>query len=94
MARPKSIPSYRFHGASGQAFVTIAGEDRYLGPHGTPESRNAYDRLIAEWLAGGRVSVARAEPETPVTVLELIDAYLQHVEKHYPNRDRPGCRGR
>ncbi len=90
MARPKTIPSYRFHKASGQAVVTIAGLDQYLGPHGSAESRNVYDRLIAEWLAGGRRPPVRQVEAAPLTIIELIDGYLAHVEKHFPNRDHPG----
>ena len=42
----RSIPKYRLHKASGQAVVTLRGKDYYLGPHGSPESRAEYDRLI------------------------------------------------
>ena len=47
-------PKYRKHQASGQAVVSCHGGDFYLGPYGTKASRIEYDRLIAEWLAGGR----------------------------------------
>jgi hypothetical protein len=30
-----SFPKYRKHKASGQAVVTLAGRDHYLGPRGT-----------------------------------------------------------
>jgi hypothetical protein len=40
-------PSYRLHRARGLAVVTLGGRDHYLGPHGTPESHEAYDRLVA-----------------------------------------------
>lgn len=43
-----SLPKYRKHRASGQAVVTIAGRDCYLGPHGTKASRLEYDPLINE----------------------------------------------
>ncbi len=49
----KKIPSYRLHKASGQAVVWINGRDLYLGKHGSRESREAYDRLIAQWLEAG-----------------------------------------
>lgn len=52
MPRKKKIPSYRLHKSSGQAVVTLAGHDHYLGVHGTPESQQAYARLIALWTAG------------------------------------------
>lgn len=50
----QQLPKYRKHRASGQAVVTLAGVDHYLGKYGTKVSRIGYDRLIAEWLAGGR----------------------------------------
>ena len=65
MPRAKSIPAYRLHKPSGWAVVTINGRDRYLGAHGSPESRNAYDRAIAEWLAAGRVSPPATTPAAP-----------------------------
>ena len=46
-------PSYRRH-STGQAVVRLNGKDFYLGLHGTPESRETYDRRIAEWYASGR----------------------------------------
>lgn len=52
--RRKSPPSYRLHKPTGQAVVTLNGRDHYLGRHGTRESKDAYDRLIAEWLTCGR----------------------------------------
>jgi hypothetical protein len=50
----KGIPAYCLHRPSGKAVVRLNGRDHYLGPHGTEESRLAYDRVIAEWLASGR----------------------------------------
>jgi hypothetical protein len=47
-------PSYRKHKASGQAIVTLNGEDVYLGPFGSRESRREHDRVIVEWLTRGR----------------------------------------
>ena len=44
-------PSYLLHKASGQARVRINGRDIYLGRHGSRESRELYDDLIAEWFA-------------------------------------------
>lgn len=46
------LPSYRRH-SSGQARVTISGRDYLLGPHGTAESKRQYNKLIAEYIAGG-----------------------------------------
>ncbi len=46
------VPSYRRH-SSGQARVTINGKDHLLGPYGSPQSKEAYGRLIAEYSASG-----------------------------------------
>lgn len=53
-------PKYRKHKASGQALVTIAGRDHYLGPWKSKASRAEYDRLIGEWLAAGRPTTGLA----------------------------------
>ena len=50
MARPKGIPGYLHHKASGRAYVRINGIDIYLGFHNSKESKAEYDRLIREWL--------------------------------------------
>ncbi len=69
MRRRKRLPSYRLHKPTGQAVVTLNGKDYYLGRHGTQMSKDAYDRLTAEWLAGGRqLPAARrsmADPAVP-----------------------------
>ncbi|MBL1219114.1 MAG: hypothetical protein D8M59_16670 [Planctomycetes bacterium] len=53
--RRKQVPSYCKHRASGQAVVYLNGQSVYLGPHGTEVSKAEYDRVIAEWLAAGRM---------------------------------------
>ena len=52
------IPAYRYHRSSGQAVVTLGGRDTYLGDYGTADSKQEYNRLIAEWIANGRQVVA------------------------------------
>jgi integrase len=68
--RPKgSIPSLVHHKPSDRARVRINGRDHWLGKWGTPESRLAYDRIIAEYLASGRVRDQHAAPpDAPVLV--------------------------
>lgn len=65
-------PSYRLHRASGQAVVTLAGQDHYLGLFGSKESRHAYDRAVSEWLARGRAVRPR---RSAYTVSMLLAAY-------------------
>ncbi|MCA9175891.1 MAG: hypothetical protein KDB14_15505 [Planctomycetales bacterium] len=45
------IPSYRLHKPTGRGVVRLNGRDIYLGEHGTPESKERYRQVIAEWLA-------------------------------------------
>lgn len=82
------VPSFRLHKATGQGFVEIDGARRYLGRYDLPQTKQAYHRLIAEWLANGRrLPVA---PED-ITVIELVDRYLDHAQNYYrlPNGE-PG----
>lgn len=88
--RPRrDFPSYRLHKASGQAIVTLNGHDVYLGHYDTPESRQAYDRAIAEWLVGGREPKADGDG---MTVGELVPAYMEWAEKSSKaGRSDTGC---
>jgi integrase len=82
----RSIPSYRKHRASGQAIVSLNGRDFYLGPHGTKASRIEYDRFIAEWLQHGR-QIQPPQMDGCLTVVELIAAYLRHMQEYYRKPD-------
>lgn len=75
-------PTYRHHKASGQAIVTISGQDRYLGPWQSKASIAAYDREIAEWLAAGRPSSPRA-PEHTSTVSIVVSKFWKWAKAHY-----------
>jgi len=92
MPRPKGArgvkpPAYRLHRRSGRAIVTIDSKDHYLGPHGSPESRAEYDRLVAEWLVRGR----RAAPPATAgpTVNEVIAQYWAFAQTYYVKNGRP-----
>jgi integrase len=77
-----SLPKYRFHRASGQAVVTLDGQDFYLGPHGSSASKVEYDRLVGEWLAGGRRMVP-TDNFDGVTVVELLAAFANFAKSYY-----------
>jgi integrase len=70
---PIRIPKYRRH-KSGQARVTLEGKTHYLGKFGTAASKEAYNRLIQEWLARGR---QLPQPAAQRTVNDLILAYVR-----------------
>lgn len=84
------IPSLRLHRPSGQAVVTLAGRDRYLGPYGSPEAKQAYDRLVGEWLAAGRPRASGLAP----SMAEVLADYLEFAQDYYaaPSRELEGIR--
>ncbi len=89
-AQTQRVPSYRLHKPSGQAVVTLAGHDVYLGRHDTPESRAEYDRLIAEWLTTGRRSMAaEGSAGSDLTVSEMMLSYLGHADRYYVKNGQP-----
>lgn len=84
--RAPRTPAYRCQKAKPypRAFVELGGKRVYLGRWGTPESREAYHRTVAEWFAsGGR---PRVEP-TDVTVTEIAAAFWEHAQRHYRRAD-------
>jgi hypothetical protein len=87
MPRKPRVPGYRRH-SSGQARVTLNGKDHLLGPYGSAESKEAYRRLIAQWLAAhGRPE--QQEGEKPLTVNDLILAYWQFAKGYYGFDGKP-----
>jgi len=82
-------PSYRLHKASGQAVVTIDRKDRYLGVHGTPESRLRYERLISAWMQGEPVPAREPELSNDITVAEVCIQSLRWAEGYYVKDGKP-----
>jgi integrase len=80
-----AIPSYRKHKATGQAVVTLAGRDVYLGKHNTSASRNEYNRIIAEWTAHGGTLPQHQSNE--LSVVELAAAFMRHAGQYYRRPD-------
>lgn len=85
-ARKRKEPQYRKH-RSGLARVTLNGQDKYLGRFGTPESRAAYYRTMAEWEANRRQPLQGQAPKAGLTVAELILAYKEYCETYYRRTD-------
>lgn len=92
--KPGKVPSYCHHRRSGRAVVRIDGKDHYLGPYGSPESHEEYERLIAEWRvrqaeaarAGG---ANRGAVNNRLTINALILAYLKFAEGYYVKDGKP-----
>ena len=87
-----TTPKYRKHKATGQAVVTVAGHDHYLGPHGTKTSRSEYDRVVGEWIAAGRPS-HHVAAQAGITIAELAAAYLHSQRGLRQERPRHGRDG-
>lgn len=87
LVKPVRIPSYRRHKPSGQAVVTLAGRDVYLGEWKSAGSRRQYERLLAEWLATGSSRAARQRDS--LSVQELAAAYRMHLERAYQQTTLP-----
>jgi integrase len=91
MSRPD--PSYRRHKQSGQAIVTLSDgmggrRDVLLGPYDSPQSREKYYRVLAEWRANGFTSAkAPASDDNALSVAELLLLFVRWAEKHYRHPD-------
>ena len=85
---PQSPPKYCQYKRTDQAYVRINGRFIYLGPYNSEESREAYRRVVAEWMITGQAPSEEGE-EAGITIVELMVQYWQHVEKHYRKNGQP-----
>lgn len=91
---PKT-PSYRQRKGYDQALVTLTDavtkrrKDFWLGPNASPESRELYHRVIAQWEAGGRrlsaLSVADDSPRSAagLMVKRIVHQYWAWAKDYY-----------
>lgn len=91
---PKT-PSYRTRKGYSQALVTLTDSrtkqrrDYWLGQHNSPESRQLYHRLIAEWESNDRrfpsnhLNVTGTASGSGPKVIEVIRDYWAHASKIY-----------
>jgi integrase len=82
------LPSYTLHKPTALARVRVAGRDLYLGPYGSPESRQRYARLLAELAAPRPVAApdAAAPVRAEFSVAELCEAHARWAERRYRPR--------
>ncbi|MGC8559112.1 MAG: tyrosine-type recombinase/integrase, partial [Phycisphaerae bacterium] len=82
MPKTNRLPGYCHHKGSNRGVVTICGRDIYLpGAFNSRESKAAYDRIIGEYLAGGRMAPQSAGNGT--TIAEVVNGYRLHCREHY-----------
>ena len=79
----KALPKLARHKNS--ACVYIGGRRIHLGPWGSKQAQQAYDRRIAEWLKSGRVATKQIED---TTVNDVALAYVRHAKKYYVKNGR------
>jgi integrase len=79
------LPKYRHYKPKELAVVRINGHDHYLGKYGSEESREKYNRLIAEWLTIGQAKAPTPAdpPATAPLVSEIILSFWKHAERYY-----------
>jgi hypothetical protein len=86
------LPKYRHYKPKNLGVVRIDGKDHCLGHYGSPESQEAYRRLLAEWLAGrgGGLPSQLQQPgtDTGLIVNELILAYVRFSDRYYVKNGR------
>ena len=84
MATKRNVRLPKLRNDKNRGFVELNGRRHYLGPYHRPETREAADRLLAEWLAHGRRLPTDAR-ET--TVVELCRDFLEYSEEYYRKPD-------
>lgn len=91
--KPRKIPSYCHHKASGQAVVRINGRDHYLGLYGSEESHERDHRTIAEHCGSGNSANASqlvaASRRADLTIVELMAAYFESAKTYYVKNGKP-----
>lgn len=87
-ARGKRLPVYGRH-SSGQARVRIGGQEIYLGKFGTAESRDAYQQVVATYVATGKViSPLRVEKAVESGGPTVNDVLLEYTTRELAQRSR------
>lgn len=81
MSRKRRVPGYCLHKSTGQAYVCLGGKFHYLGTHGSQASKDRYDKLLSDWLAGRLAP--RGDGPPVMTVGEVADRYQEYAENYY-----------
>lgn len=87
-----AVPQYKLHKASGQAYVQIGKNRRYLGVWETPASKEAYARFLAEWAVRplpepSSAALPSGLGPSELTVAELGAHFWTHADAYYRGAD-------
>ena len=86
MARPRQWPPSVYHHPNGRDRIRIAGRDYWLGKTGTETARKEYARLCV-LLAGDQLPQAKCGDLPPISVGDLVAAFMEHAETFYRDSD-------
>lgn len=75
----KRLPTYRFHRASNQAICCILGRTYYLGEFESKESRDKFNKLVAEYLTNPSFGIEKGRQ----SIAESVVAFLKHAKSYY-----------
>lgn len=77
MSKPTGyIPQHCHHKPTGQGYVRLNGKALYTGIWGSPESQREYDRLVQEWISGGRAAPPTARANEHLNEGLLTDYWV------------------
>ena len=80
-------PIYGLHAARNLARTTVNGKRIYLGVFNSPESKKAFDKILADWEAA-HSERSKSAPVT-LTVSRLAVLFLKYAEKEYVRDGKP-----
>lgn len=90
-ARVPKLCRHKVKGKPDRGYVTLNSTRRYLGRWGTPETKRAYELLVAEFLTYGHAlpckSATSESASASLTVAELLASFWRHAESHYRKPD-------
>jgi len=75
----KKLPSYRLHKATNQAVCWISGRTYYLGIFDSPESHEAYKKLVAQYLTDPNFGIEKDR----LSIAEAVVTYLKFADTYY-----------
>lgn len=81
-------PKHCLHKPSGLGYVRLNGKCHYTAKWGTQEADRRYDKLLATWLANGRVMPSEG-PQDGYWVRDLVADYLVFASSYYRKNGEP-----
>ncbi len=88
MSRPITY-AYKFHKPTNTARCWVGGKWVSLGRYGSPESRQAHARIVAEHAGQAAPPCASVAPASGagLNVVEVLIAFFRHATQHYRGAD-------